>query len=83
MRMDHKPLVYLNSCMKYMILDWLDFILDFDLFIVHERGINNILLDALSRLFLDLDDKKGKADKICEVTNLEVDDTPECLMKDL
>ena len=35
METDHKVLVYLNSSTKFMILDWLDFLLDYNFYIVY------------------------------------------------
>ena len=46
--MDHKVLVYLNSSTKFMILDWLDFLLDYNFYIVYQKGIYNVLPDYLS-----------------------------------
>ena len=46
--MDHKALVYLNSSTKFMILDWLDFLLDYNFYIVYQKGIYNVLPDYLS-----------------------------------
>ena len=45
---DHKALVYLNSSTKFMILDWLDFLLDYNFYIVYQKGIHNVLPDYLS-----------------------------------
>ena len=45
---DHKALVYLNLSTKFMILDWLDFLLDYNFYIVYQKGIHNVLPDYLS-----------------------------------
>ena len=48
--MDHQALVYLHSSTKYMVLDWLNFILEFDFYVVHKKGIDHVLPDVLSRI---------------------------------
>ena len=45
---DHKALTYLNSSTSFMILDWLDFLLQYDFTIVFIKGMENVLLDFLS-----------------------------------
>ena len=45
---DHKTLVYLNSSTKFMILNWLDFLLDYNFYIVYQKRIHNVLLNYLS-----------------------------------
>ena len=48
---DSRALVYINNSNERMILDWLDFILDFDLTMKHKRGVDNILPHNLSHLY--------------------------------
>jgi transposase InsO family protein len=53
LRTDHKALTYLftQRHVNYMILNWLDVLLDYSFTIVHCPGILNILPDALSRCY--------------------------------
>ena len=44
---DHKALMYLNSSTSFMILDWLDFLLQYDFTIVFIKGMENVLPDFL------------------------------------
>ncbi|EIE79073.1 hypothetical protein RO3G_03778 [Rhizopus delemar RA 99-880] len=50
---DHKALTYLHTqpVANAMMINWLDTILDYNFKIIHRPGIQNILPDALSRLF--------------------------------
>ena len=48
METDHKALTYLNSSTSFMILDWLDFLLQYDFTIVFIKGMENVLPDFLS-----------------------------------
>ncbi|SAM00567.1 hypothetical protein [Absidia glauca] len=50
---DHKALVYLHTQtnLNAMLSKWFDTLLDYDFEIVHLKGMDNILPDALSRLF--------------------------------
>jgi transposase InsO family protein len=50
---DHRALVYVNSQKQAnsMIVNWLDIILQYDFTVAHIPGMDNILPDALSRLF--------------------------------
>ena len=45
---DHKALMYLNSSTLFIILDWLDFLLQYDFTIVFIKGMENVLPDFLS-----------------------------------
>ena len=45
---DHKALTYLNLSTLFMILDWLDFLLQYDFTIVFIKGMENVLPDFLS-----------------------------------
>jgi hypothetical protein len=47
---DQKSLTYLHKSKSYMILDWLNFLLEFNFYIIHKKGINHVLPDILSRL---------------------------------
>lgn len=54
---DHKALSYLHT-QKHsnsMMIKWLDTILDYDFKVVYIKGIDNILPDALSRLYPPVD----------------------------
>ena len=60
---DHKAaLCYLHSSSKYMILDWLDTILSFDFTVTYKKGIENILPDALSRLYQMSEQQEGETE---------------------
>ncbi|SAL97287.1 hypothetical protein, partial, partial [Absidia glauca] len=50
---DHKALVYLHTQanLNAMLTKWFDTILDYNFDVVHLPGIDNVLPDALSRLF--------------------------------
>jgi hypothetical protein len=50
---DHKALIYLNNSQKYMILDWLDFLMKFNFYIVYQKSIYNVLSNKLSRLLTE------------------------------
>ena len=45
---DYKALTYLNLSTLFMILDWLDFLLQYDFTIVFIKGMENVLPDFLS-----------------------------------
>ncbi|CAI4220539.1 unnamed protein product, partial [Auanema sp. JU1783] len=65
---DHKALVYLNTqdIPNPMMLNWFETIFNYTFSVVHRPGIDNVLPDALSRLFSDEDNKLegGKTEKI-------------------
>ena len=67
--------MYLNKSNKYMILDWLHFILEFDFYIVHRKGVTNVLPDKLSRLYEEPGDEKEESDDsvVFDVHDLEVE----------
>ena len=48
---DHKALTYMSTSTNYMILDWLNFLQQFELVIIHCPGIKHIVPDALSHLY--------------------------------
>ena len=48
METDYKALTYLNSSTLFLILDWFDFLLQYDFTIVFIKEIENILPDFLS-----------------------------------
>ncbi|SAL97138.1 hypothetical protein, partial, partial [Absidia glauca] len=50
---DHKALVYIHSQrdLNAMLSKWFDTLLDYNFDVVHLPGIDNVLPDALSRLF--------------------------------
>lgn len=54
---DHKALTFLftQQHVNYMILNWLDTLLDYDFTIVHCPGVLNVLPDALSRIYQKYD----------------------------
>ena len=49
--MDYKMFVYLNLSIKFMILNWLDFLLNYNFYIIYQKGIHNVLSDYLSQLY--------------------------------
>jgi hypothetical protein len=50
---DHKllPCNHTQPVANFMMIQWLDTILDYDFKIIHRPGIQNVLPDMLSRLF--------------------------------
>jgi hypothetical protein len=73
---DHKALIYLNNSQKYMILDWLNFLIEFNFYIVHQKNIHNILLDKLSRLLTEPEGSENEL-KVFEIRDLEVESSLE------
>ncbi|SAL97783.1 hypothetical protein [Absidia glauca] len=59
---DHKALVYLHTQtnLNAMLSKWFDTLLDYDFEVVHLKGMDNILPDALSRLFPTAKDLGGQ-----------------------
>ena len=49
---DHKALTYLNLSTSFIILDWLDFLLQYDFTIVFIKGMENVLPDFLSCCYI-------------------------------
>ena len=53
METDHKAFVYLNLSTKFMILDWLDFLLNYNFYIVFKKGsimfYQTISLDCIKK----------------------------------
>src|SRR5690348_1863650 len=56
-----KVIVFIQKQANYMVANWADILLDYDLEIVHRPGITMILPDALSRLFCNLGEDKEQA----------------------
>ena len=56
--------------MKYMVLDWLNFILEFDFYVIHKKGIDHVLPDVLSRI---VDKNEDKLEVVLDIWDLEVD----------
>ena len=50
-----------------MVLEWLDFLLNFNFTVIYKKGINHVLLDYLSRLYED-----PETDKAADVKEGEV-----------
>jgi hypothetical protein len=71
---NHKALVYLNQSKKYMILDWLDFILEFDFYVVHRKEITNLFLNALFKIY-GIKSETERIQKIFDVQDLKVEST--------
>ena len=74
---DHKALTYLHTqpVANAMMINWLDTILDYNFKIIHRPSIQNILPDALSRLFepektLEGDNKTTKTIVTSQIINL-------------
>lgn len=75
---DHKALTYLHQSTKFMVLDWLSFLLEFDFYITYQKGIANILPNRLSRLY-DEDTQRKQQESVeivFDVRDLEVESTP-------
>lgn len=55
LRTDHKALTFMftQKHVNYMLLNWLDVLLDYDFSIVHSPGVLLVLPDALSRYYPD------------------------------
>ena len=53
LRTDHRALTFMftQKHINFMLLDWLDVLLDFDFAIVHCPGVLQVLPDALSRMY--------------------------------
>ena len=48
---DHSSLTYIGTLTNYMVLNWLNFLQQFDLTVVHRPGFKHIVPDALSHLY--------------------------------
>ena len=50
---DHRSLIYLFTQKKlnYMQLNWIDTLLDYNFAVIHRPGVQNVLPDALSRMY--------------------------------
>ena len=48
---DHSSLTYIGTSTNYMVLDWLNFLQQFDLTVVHRPGFKHIVPDTLSHLY--------------------------------
>ena len=89
--MDHKALEYLNQSKNFMILDWLHFLLNFDFYVIHCKGMNHVLPDSLSRIFgepvRDMAGVKGVFDShelvVDEVPSTGIGKKMKKLMKDI
>lgn len=59
---DHQCLtsLYTQKHMNYMMLNWIDILLDYDFTVVHRPGVDMILPDALSRMFNHLREERFK-----------------------
>lgn len=80
METDRKALVYLHQSTKYIVLDWLDFLLEYDFYVVYQKGITNILSDRLLRLYEgDSTMERWGTDKkiiVLNVRDLEIESVP-------
>jgi hypothetical protein len=79
---NHKALIYLNNSQKYMILDWLDFLMKFDFYIVHQKDIHNVLPDKLSRLLTEPEGGENELE-VFGIRDLEVESSPESEVQEL
>ena len=50
--------------LSYVMLNWLDTLLDYDFTLVHIPGVLLILPDCLSRTFCELREQKGRAEQV-------------------
>jgi hypothetical protein len=71
---DHEALVHLKKSTKYMILDWLSFILEFDFYVVYKKGTENILLDRLSRIYDEGKEEEHSNEVIFNVQDMDVNE---------
>ena len=75
---DHKALEYIHSSTQYMVLEWLDFLLNFDFTVTYKKGIDHVLPDYLSRLYekpLEEGNNEVKEGEILfSAANLEADE---------
>ena len=76
---DHKSLTYIKTSKHYMILDWLNFLQQFDLLIIHRPGLKHILPDALSHLyeFAPCEEEGPEGDVFMESPEVEESPSPE------
>ena len=82
---DHQALTYLftQKHMNYMMLDWLDFLLDYNFLIVHRPGILMVLPDALSRMYSSaMGGGDPKDPKILSLASVELTSHPDKELKD-
>jgi transposase InsO family protein len=58
---DHMALTYLftQKQFNYMMLNWIDVLLDYDFEVVHCPGITHVLPDALSRIYTEFRRERG------------------------
>jgi hypothetical protein len=59
-----------------MVLDWFDFILEFDFYVIHKKRIFHLLLNVLFRIYGSESENKSLV-KIFEVQNLKIKSTLE------
>ena len=75
---DHKALEYIHSSTQYMVLEWLDFLLNFDFTVTYKKGIDHVLPDYLSRLYEkpleEGNNEVKKGEILFSATNLEADE---------
>ena len=76
---DHKALTYLftQQHFNYMMLNWIDTLLDYDFTVVHCPGILNILPDALSRIFSSLRGGGSSAPRMNRIATSDLINYPE------
>ena len=57
---DQKALTFIQQATSYMVTDWMQYIMGFQFTVVHKPGFQNILPDALSRMYslMDLDSRR-------------------------
>ena len=75
---DHKALEYIHSSTQYMVLEWLDFLLNFDFTVTYKKGIDHVLPDYLSRLYEkpleEGNNEVKKGEILFSAANLEADE---------
>ena len=70
---DHMALTYLftQKHVNYMMLNWIDTLLDFDFTVVHRPGISMVLPDALSRMYMEFnhETRGGYGDRVRSINS--------------
>ena len=67
---DHSALLAIDTKddLSYVMLNWLDTLLDYDFTLVHIPGVLFVLPDCLSRMFCELREQKGRTEQVRRIT---------------